>query len=468
MDKRAVAAVTTLAALAGITVVAGTAPTTPEPAAAPPAEPPPSTIARWRPLAARAPVRPVLAGQSTIALPTDGAYPVRRLPWSRRSAVADRVTTAFPARTVTGVCTDPDLGPGGDALAAARCGQAMWNNHRLTGAQTWLDQAVVQGEWLLARHRGYGEAWFHPRTVRGTGGRPSIRYSGLVQGEALTLFARLAGTTAQPRWRAAAEGTFAALLVPPRPGRPATGTLRAGRLWLDAEPDPAAALERHIEALTGAYELWRVTADPRALRVVRAALSTVHGVLAADRGLATAALTPHLLYLAELTGRVGFGLAAARAWTGAGGTGGTVLLRGAVPGYVLRGGRPVRAGTVRFSPAARVPLAWRGRVPGSAAVWLRVRGGPLRGRFVPELPGTAYVRGALAPLDLRPTVTVGVRKGTRLLAGGHAGVTAGGTARATARATIDRVATIGGTPCGRLAGGQPHAGRWIALSLVTA
>ncbi|GGK27048.1 hypothetical protein GCM10010124_19640 [Pilimelia terevasa] len=465
MDKRAVAAVTTLAAMAGITVVAGSAPTPPAGrTVAPPGEAPPSAIARWRPLAAPVPAaRAARRAQPAVGMPTDGVrYPVRRLPWSLRAATTAEVATAFPPRTVTGVCTDPARGAAGDPLSAARCGQIMWNNYRLTGTQTWLDQAVTQAEWLVARHRRHGDAWFHPRGAAGT-------YSGVVQGEALTLFARLAGTTAQPRWRTAAEATFAALLAPPQPGRPATSRVVGRRLWLDSSTDPAAALAGHLEALTGAYELWRVTADPRALRLLRAGLATVRGHVAGALPGTSAALAPHLLHLAHLTGLDVFSLLAARAWTGAplADQRGTVVLRGTVTGWVLRGGRPVPAGSVRLARPAYPALGWRGPLPGATGTWLRVRGGPLRDRFVREDPRTAYVRGMLLPLDLHPAVTTALRPGTPLPRYDRGGLGAAVAHLGRRNVTLDRVATIDSTPYARLAPGQPYGGRWVALSGVS-
>ncbi|HEX5741163.1 MAG TPA: hypothetical protein VFY17_06360 [Pilimelia sp.] len=466
MDKRAVTAVSALAAMAGITMATTGAPppaARPAPAAA---DPPPRAVAHWRPL----PVRPAVAGRTragaALALPGAGpTYPVRRMPWSRRAAAPPAVTHAFPPRTPTGVCADPRRPGTGEPLHAVRCGQAMWNNHRLTGDQAWLDRAVTQAEWLVARHRRHGAAWLHPQRVVDGRGRARLAYTGALHGEALTLFARLAGTTAQPRWRAAADGTFAALLLPPGGDRPVVSRVAGDRLWLDRGHDPGEALAGHLRALTGAYELWRLTADRRALQVVRAALATVHAHLRGAGADATAAVVPDLLHLADLTGHAGFRTAAARVWTQAppAPLPGTVTLRGTVTGYRLRGGRPVAERRVRILPAAYPPLAWRGRLPGSTRVWLRVRGGPLRDLFVAEQPRTAYVRGLRQPLDLGAAVGVRLPAGTPLLrySGGRLGepVRTGGRRGV----TVDRVATVNGAPYARLTAGQRDGGRWIAL-----
>ncbi|MDP9183710.1 MAG: hypothetical protein M3P04_13155, partial [Actinomycetota bacterium] len=103
--------------------------------------------------------------------------------------------------------------------AQARYGLALLESYRLTGDPHYLALAQAQADRLVSRRVIEAGAWFYPYGYdhRGPGGvvRKAPWYSGLGQGQALSLLTRLATVTGSPVYRAAADLTFASLLVPP-------------------------------------------------------------------------------------------------------------------------------------------------------------------------------------------------------------------------------------------------------------
>ncbi len=110
-------------------------------------------------------------------------------------------------------------------------------------------------------------------------------YSGMAQGEALSLLSQLAvqpevDAAAQRRYRAAAEATFRSLLQRPRGGRPWVSMVDAsGYLWLQEYPNqPVSASDYtfngHVFALLGLYDYHRLTGSRLAADLFDGAATT--------------------------------------------------------------------------------------------------------------------------------------------------------------------------------------------------
>lgn len=438
---------------------------------------------------------------ATLPLRTAHAarFALRPLPWGGRFVTGTRVVTRFKFMTRSGVCMDTrTTPPRPHPVIAAHCGQVMWDNYRRTNNRAWLTRAIRQGNWLISRRQQYAGAWFYPYLwnhtleASATVGPILLRrpwYSAMAQGEALSLFVRLSESTDDPKWRAAADATFASLLVSPQVGRPWASWIHQRYLWLELTtfadtPTGARILNGHMFALFGVYDYWRLTGNPTAGRVARAALTTSL-VYARKlrrpywrsyyddyrRGESNAYHYTHvhqLQYLAEMTGDMRFTLAAVRLWQDAQEEvrTGTIRFRGLVRAYRFGPGRrPILARTLRVAArGSAAPLGYRYRVFGTRHMWLRPSAGSLAGLFIPERRGTAYVHGAVGVLDFRLPLALSARTSTvRFYRYHHAArsLTTATTARPRAGIRTDRFAILNGAPHFRVASGAFRT-TWVA------
>lgn len=163
----------------------------------------------------------------------------------------------------------------------------LLNSYRLNGSAVYLRRAVANAQRLVDTRVEEAGAWFYPYPFDfAVYGDASLLlqapwFSGLAQSQALSVFVRLFGVTGDPRWKAAADATFASLLVEPTADRPwVTWVDAAGFLWLEEYPRwPVERSERvlngSIFAAFGVYDYLRLTGDPVAASLVDGQVTTV-------------------------------------------------------------------------------------------------------------------------------------------------------------------------------------------------
>jgi hypothetical protein len=166
-------------------------------------------------------------------------------------------------------------------VTTAQWAMGSHTHHLTTGLGVWLDLAKASAQKLLDGRVESGDAYFFPHDFnwQGHAGEElkAPWYSGMAQGEALSVFVQMAAEFPnEPRWRAAADAVFASLLVPWSDTEPSVTHVVDGFLWFEeyACPNPYQVLNGHIFALFGVYEYWNATHDPAALELFDGAVTT--------------------------------------------------------------------------------------------------------------------------------------------------------------------------------------------------
>ncbi|WP_448073235.1 D-glucuronyl C5-epimerase family protein [Georgenia yuyongxinii] len=161
---------------------------------------------------------------------------------------------------------------------------ALASYHREGGAE-YLRRATANAEALLAHGKlREGALWFpYDRDyVLGGVGNNVIRapwYSGMAQGQALSLFVRMYEETGSQKWRKAADRTMESFLVE-RDGATGLGfaLVEDGNLWFEeyaGNTEPLLVINGQNFALFGLYDYYVLTEDPRAAALFDAGATTV-------------------------------------------------------------------------------------------------------------------------------------------------------------------------------------------------
>jgi hypothetical protein len=169
--------------------------------------------------------------------------------------------------------------PGGQA----RYGLANLNTYRLTGEVFYLGRARAQAQRLIETHVSYRGAWFYPQRYarfRHAAVGDLMRnpwYSGMSQGQVISLMVRMYEVTGETEYLSAAKATLSGFLYPgPASNRPWVVNLDgAQRLWIQEWPKLPLdyTFNGHMIASVGLYDYYRVTKDTLALVLFRAAAS---------------------------------------------------------------------------------------------------------------------------------------------------------------------------------------------------
>jgi hypothetical protein len=171
-------------------------------------------------------------------------------------------------------------------VAQASDGLDALNSYRLSGDGRYLDRALADADRLVDRKVVSDDAWYYPYPFDfALHGNPDDMmvapwFSGMAQGQALSLFVRLHQTTGAAEWRTAADATFATFLNAPVADLPSTVNIDpSGFLWLEEYPAwPLTASDRtlngHVFAIYGLYDYFRLTSDSRASSLWDGALAT--------------------------------------------------------------------------------------------------------------------------------------------------------------------------------------------------
>lgn len=182
-------------------------------------------------------------------------------------------------------------------VKSAQRGLKFVDIYRRTGEEAYLEHAVRFAEKLLADAQIHGEAvYFVYPFDRELHRRASERieapwFSGMAQGQALSFFLRLEDTTGDPRWREAADRTFASFLRAKTPGvaAPTAYTVLVdehGYYWVEEYPvarQNNRTLNGFIFGVMGLYEYWLETGNETSRRLVEASLTTLRAYLQAFR-----------------------------------------------------------------------------------------------------------------------------------------------------------------------------------------
>ena len=388
-------------------------------------------------------------------------------------------------------------------VAQAQYGLALLESHRLTRKPEYLRRAGLQAQRLVTRRVLREGAWFYPYAfglpVHGNGEQLSAPwYSMMAQGQALSLFARLAEVTGQARWRTAAAATFAGYLLKPRVGAPWGVYVRDGLLWLEEYPSTSGVggdltYNGHVFSLFGLYDYTILTGDPRAAALTRGALVTAQEAMPrirrpgrrsrycarhdSDAGKYHAIhIDQHLLML-DITGDPAFARIADQLYADAPTPSAADRPLARTPEQVYlaageheavtfdkEGGVPARR-RVRLARSTTQPLGrtGRGRVPGQPQLWYELGDGPLAGWSVAELPGVRHQVGLYAAMAYprrRPATVRGDRP-LALAVTEEGGVRSTGTTlTAGTDVTVDARGVIDGVEHLRLASG-PWRGSWV-------
>jgi hypothetical protein len=391
-------------------------------------------------------------------------------------------------------------------VGQASRGLLMLNAYRVTHDRRYLSMALANASRLVATRTADTSvvsdgAWFYPHRYPfllhglASDAMPSPWYSSMAQGEALSLFTRLAVVTGDTAWRSAADRTFASFLVPKRSTGPwVTEQDTDGHIWLEefaspsGRPAPDHTFNGHNFAAVGLYDYLELTGDTRAATLLDGALTSS---LARIPLLRTPKWESHyclrhpqivsnryhrihieqMLWFFRFTSDTRFARWAdtleadyptetmkAR----------LVLARGTHVGRRLDPlGRSLGAVTVKLSRTAIVTMDKRKRVVNGGSIWYEITSGSLAGTWVPERPGFAFAYGAIVripypvartlamPTPASAVSVVQVASSGALL---HSGtITAAATA---SKFTFDARGTVNGVDRLHISVG-PWAGWWI-------
>lgn len=170
-------------------------------------------------------------------------------------------------------------------VAYAQYGISALMEYQSSGEQVWLDRTIRHAERLTEIRAERDGAWWFPYMFRWTYYQRGMEvpwWSGMAQGQALSLFVRLYETTGETRWRDAADRTWAGFLQTPEAGLPWTTMVDDGLLWFEeyvGNQPPLLVYNGHVFALFGLYDYWRLTREPEVRTYLAGATTTALEVM---------------------------------------------------------------------------------------------------------------------------------------------------------------------------------------------
>ncbi len=381
----------------------------------------------------------------------------------------------------------------------AQYGIANLESYRITQDQRYLDRAIAQANRLVANKIISRGAWYLPYPFDfalhslAADTLKAPWYSGMAQGQALSLFVRLFQVTQDPQWMTAADGVAATFVNPPATGLPWVAQLDpSGWLWLEEYPESPASksdftFNGHMFATLGLYDYYMQTQDAAIRRVYDGAVTTVkhyapvlrsrswisrycvkHVVLNAhyhwvvtdemrylfsqtgDSALARLSDTFYSDFPIEFTSRVRFPA-------------------GSTTGYKFNpDGSIVTTKTIKLSKVSTAAASSRDRVKGRG-YYYTISAGSLAGYQVGE-GGTVYALGQSATRAFEPqrraTFVSGTYVGNKFDAKGLVAATTKITVTGSSTAPFDATAEFGGGRYVHFTAGR-LTGYWVLQSRVT-
>jgi hypothetical protein len=329
-------------------------------------------------------------------------------------------------------------------VAQAQDGLYALSDHRLTGEARYLERAVLNAQRLIDRHVLVEDAWYYPYPFdfllhgRGDFAMRAPWFSGMAQGQVLSLFTRLNEVTGDQKWLDAAVATFNSFRYAPTQDLPSTVNIdSSGYLWLEEYPrwptsDSDRTLNGHVFSAFGLYDYHMRTGDPLARDLWNGALANTrwhlpngfrnpnyasfyclaHGITPADYH---EIHQEQMLYLHAGTGDF--------VWAQYADTlrgdypppvvSGTVMFEpGSHTVYKFTGGTITATKTVSFSQQSSAPADRRARIVGRE-IYYRITAGTFSGYWVLENYQRAWMAGqkntVIYPLSRTVLIPAGSR-----------------------------------------------------------
>lgn len=217
-------------------------------------------------------------------------HPVDALPYARTARTV--LALDDPRHTIddSGVRVQPwDGQPDGvfHPVGLAMYALDQLESYRVTGESAHLDRAVINAEALLAGASvdESGAMWFGYPFEHRLHRDDALTmtppwFSGMAQGQALSLLVRLHEETGEARWAQAAHATFTSFAGDQALGEPHFRLAAAnGCLWFEEYVDddipPTHVVNGHLYAVFGLYDYAIAFADPAAVELFDAGASTI-------------------------------------------------------------------------------------------------------------------------------------------------------------------------------------------------
>ncbi len=332
---------------------------------------------------------------------------------------------------------------------------SLIDGYRVTKNSRYLTRAIANADRLLATKDVDTSvvsdgAWFYPYPFDFSLHRyPAFTlrapwYSGMAQGQALSVFSRLYELTKAARWKDAADHTFASFLIAKRSTGPwVVNRDQDGHLWLEeyasstGSPKPDRTFNGHNFATAGLYDYYQLSKDKRAGGLLDAAMTSVlarlplirqpgwksHYCLAHPEVTSAGYHAIHigqLLWFHQFTGDARFArwadLLEADYPTPAV-TAKVVLLRGVHVGRRFSStGTLLGSVSMTLNHSSSAPIVSRERIHHRSGVWYQISAGKMAGTWVLEAPSSTYLAGTLVRVRYKTPRTV------LLAAGVHVGI----------------------------------------------
>lgn len=165
----------------------------------------------------------------------------------------------------------------------AQHAMALILDYQTTGDPASLDFAAKNAQHLIDNHTEFEGAWFFQYEFDWTYVDRTLVapwWSGMAQGEALTVFSRLAQLQPEnPQWRHAADQVFKSFAIRGTGNaHPWSTVIIDGELWFEeyaGSQPPLQVLNGQVFAIFGLWEYWVLSADPEAARLIDGGATTV-------------------------------------------------------------------------------------------------------------------------------------------------------------------------------------------------
>jgi hypothetical protein len=427
-------------------------------------------------------------------------FELRSLPFAERPYARDAVENFYckgPSDEQGVRVSERKSAAGQHPVVQAQCGLELLGFYEATKDKRYLRRAIAHGRRLVDTHVDSRGAWWfaYPFDFKLFGQADLTLkapwYSGMAQGQVLSLFSRLEHYTRDRAWRRAADATFVSFLLPPSATDPWVTFARDGWLWLAEYAQwPLERTQRvlngHLFAMFGLYDYARLSGDRRAVTLFDGSATTLaaHVPVAFRRPgwmswytLDRRVTSPkyhgihvdQLRDVAAMTGELSFLHAADelnRDYPPPAVTGTARLVAGRRTGFTFTpNGIATNRKQVTLPRTVEVEVDKRQRVF-RRGVYLHVTSGELAGLWVREGPRSAVLLGrhldVLYPKGRVVVLKPGRQAGVALDARGRTASRKAVTLPATTRVRITRQALVNGWTSVLVEKG-PLAGRWVAL-----
>ena len=166
-------------------------------------------------------------------------------------------------------------------VAYAQYGISALLEYQKTGDKLWLDRAIRQGQQLIAIHTESNGSWWFPYRFPWTYYDRTLTapwYSGMAQGQVLSLFVRLAEATGNNMWDNAADHTSTSFTQQHTATAPWASLEIDHHLYFEeyaGSQPPLLVLNGHIFAMFGLYDYWRRTGNATVAGLIDGGATTV-------------------------------------------------------------------------------------------------------------------------------------------------------------------------------------------------